>query len=60
VAKSTLMSIRMASMGELLWILGSLLFVVNVSALIYQRVRSCMKPFVAEVTTAIPVSEVKA
>ena len=60
VAKSTLMPIRMASLGELLWILGSLLFVVNVSALIYQRVRACLKPFVADVTTAIPASEVKA
>ena len=60
VAKSTLMPIRMASLGELLWILGSLLFVVNVSALIYQRVRACLKPLVADVTTAIPASEVKA
>ena len=60
VAKSTLMPIRMASLGELLWALGSLLFVVNVFALIYQRVRTCMKPFVTEITTTIPASEVKA
>ena len=60
VAKSTLMPIRLASMGELFWLLGSLLFVVNVFVLIYQRVRSCLKPFVAEFTKTIPASEVKA
>ena len=60
VAKSTLMPIRMASLGELFWLLGSLLFVVNVFALIYQRARTCLKPFVSEITANIPASEVKA
>jgi cytochrome c oxidase cbb3-type subunit 1 len=60
VAKSTLMPIRMASLGELLWLLGSLLFAGNVFALVYQRARACIKPFVGEVTTIIPASEVKA
>jgi len=59
VAKSNLMPIRMASMGELLWVLGSLLFAVNVFAVVYQCVRSCVKPFATEVTT-IPAAEVKA
>ena len=60
VAKSNLMPIRMASLGELLWLLGSLLFAANVFILTYQRARACLKPFVTEVTTIIPTAEVKA
>lgn len=60
VAKSTLMPIRMASLGELLWLLGSLLFAANVFMLAFQRARACFKPFYTEVTTTIPASEVKA
>ena len=47
-------------MGELLWALGSVLFVANVFTLVYQRARVCVKPFVTEVTAIIPASEVKA
>jgi len=57
VAKSTLMPIRMASLGELLWLLGSLMFAANVFMLVYlafQRTRTAFKPFL------IPASEVKA
>ena len=42
IAKSTLMPIRMATLGEMLWAIGSLLFVVNVFSLVYRRVRTCM------------------
>ena len=42
VARSTLMPIRMATMGELLAALGSLLFVVNVMMLVYRRARKCI------------------
>ncbi len=42
IAKSTLMPIRMATLGELLWAIGSLLFVMNMFSLIYRRARACM------------------
>ena len=60
VAKSTLMPIRMASLGEFLWALGSLLFVVNVFALIYQRARACMKCCAADDASNLCATEVKA
>lgn len=60
VAKSTLMPIRMASLGELLWLLGSLVFAVNVFTLIYQRARACLKDSIAEGATSLRTSEVKA
>lgn len=43
IAKSTMMPIRMATMGELFWAIGSLLFVVNVFSLIYRRGRASLK-----------------
>lgn len=60
IAKGTLMPIRMASLGETLWALSTLLFVGNVFGLVLARVRASAKPFVAEVTTPIGASEVKA
>jgi cbb3-type cytochrome oxidase subunit 1 len=43
VAKSVLMPIRMASLGETLWALGALLLFVNVSLLTVRRARACLK-----------------
>jgi len=60
IAKGTLMPIRMASLGETLWALGALLFAANVFALVLARVRTSVKPFVADVTTPVSASEVKA
>lgn len=60
VAKSTLMPIRLATLGELLWALGSLWLVLNVGALVYRSLRACLKPFVADVTAVVPAPEVKA
>jgi len=53
VARSTLMPIRAASMGELLWILGSLLMAVNVFGIVYQWVRSVLRPVVVEGTAKV-------
>lgn len=60
IAKGTLMPIRLASLGETLWALGALLFAGNVFGLVLARVRASAKPFVAEVTTPLAASEVKA
>lgn len=60
VAKGTLMPIRMASLGETLWILGSLLFAVNVFTLIYQRARACLRCSATEGAATLKASEVKA
>jgi len=50
VAKGTLMPIRMASLGELLWLLGSLAFALNVFVLCYHWVRSVVQPVIVEGT----------
>jgi cytochrome c oxidase cbb3-type subunit 1 len=50
VAKSTLMPIRMASLGELLWLLGALCLAVNVFGIAYQWLRSVIRPVVVEGT----------
>ena len=54
VAKSTLMPIRMASLGELLWLLGSLFLAVNVFGITYQWLRSVIRPVVLEGTAKSP------
>jgi cytochrome c oxidase cbb3-type subunit 1 len=43
IAKSVLMPIRMASLGETLWALGALLLFGNVALLIVKRAKACMK-----------------
>ena len=60
VAKSSLMPIRVATMGELFWAIGSLLFAGNVFLLAIRCARACWRPFVSEVTSILPASEVKA
>lgn len=53
VGKSTLMPIRAASMGELLWILGSLIMALNVFGVAYLWVRSLLRPVVVDGTAKI-------
>jgi len=53
VAKTTLMPIRMASMGELLWVLGSLLLALNVFGVAYQWMRNIIRPVVVQGTAPI-------
>jgi cytochrome c oxidase cbb3-type subunit 1 len=60
VAKVTLMPIRMASAGELLWLLGSLCFALNVSLLVWRWFRRAARPVVIELTASIVAAEVKA
>jgi cytochrome c oxidase cbb3-type subunit 1 len=60
VAKGTLMPIRMASMGELLWLLGSLCLALNVFVLVYKWVRSVIHPVIVEGLAPIAAAEVKA
>mgnify|MGYP003336201828 CR=1 FL=1 len=57
-AKSVLMPIRMASLGETLWTLGALLLLTNVSLLAVKRAKACMK--CCENETAASGAEVKA
>ena len=59
IARSTLMPIRMVSVGELLWLLGGLLFAANVFALVYRWVRVVARPIV-EAAAPIEASEVRA
>jgi cytochrome c oxidase cbb3-type subunit 1 len=50
VAKGTLMPIRMAGLGELLWLLGCLCLAVNVFGITYQWLRSVIRPVMVEGT----------
>lgn len=53
VAKTTLIPIRMASLGELLWVLGSLLLALNVFGTAYQWVRGIIRPVMVEGTSPV-------
>jgi len=53
VSKVVLMHIRMASLGELLWVLGSLLLALNVFGTAYQWVRGIIRPVVVEGTSTV-------
>jgi cytochrome c oxidase cbb3-type subunit 1 len=60
VAKGTLMPIRAASAGELLWALGAVLLALNVFGVILKRARACWRPAVSEMTATMTTAEVKA
>jgi cytochrome c oxidase cbb3-type subunit I len=59
VARGTLMPIRIASMGELLWLLGSLCLALNVFVLVFRWAHGVVRPLVAEITRPVAASEVK-
>jgi cytochrome c oxidase cbb3-type subunit 1 len=48
VAKSTLMPIRMAGLGELLWLLGSFCLALNVFGIAFQWLRGVIRPVMIE------------
>jgi cytochrome c oxidase cbb3-type subunit 1 len=48
VAKSTLMPIRMAGLGELLWLLGGLCLALNVFGIAFRWLRGVIRPVVIE------------
>ena len=60
VARGTLMPIRVASMGELLLILGSLLLFVNVAGLMIRLAWVRVKAFRNETAVLAQPAEVKA
>lgn len=60
VAKSTLMPIRAASLGELFWALGGLLLAVNVLVVAYRCFRLFLHPVTAELGAPYSAAEVKA
>jgi cytochrome c oxidase cbb3-type subunit 1 len=53
VSKGVLAHVRMASLGELLWVVGSLLLALNVFGITYQWVRGVIRPVVVEGTSPV-------